>query len=344
LKTLRFKLFVILLFIGTKLFSQNAIIVPAIYYDETNKKIAQEKNINSEIYEYLQQYWFQGLLSISKCSEETFGEVNSVIDAQRVCEVSKSTYIVYGYLQQKLTSWYGNLKIYDSLKKKIVHEIFVSDSINEYERFTETLKERVLEGFESIIGMTASENERGREFELDLPISAFYWNPIDEKWRNAITGIAGGFIGLEFYPPLENSKLKKLKYDFSFRFTTSYLYGIGKKENYPLNYHSVNVKIPFIFHIYLSQKNSFYIGTGPYYEYEILLIEQKYREIENFSQNMFGMENLIGYKFQASKRISFFFETSFDFHFKKDSYIDVKSGLGMNIRLCGKNNGENNEK
>ncbi|WP_407427407.1 hypothetical protein [Treponema sp.] len=316
-------------------YAQNAVIAPIVCYDENTQKLDFPENPNEKLYSLLEKYWLEGLVGFKKASEKDYDMVNSAVDAQRVCNILGEQYIIYGFVQKNEASWYGNLKLYDSEKRKIVDEFFVVDKISRYDRFMETLADRILEGFEQVLGLSQRQlaETKKRPFEFRIPISGFYWSPITEKWNDAYMGIAGGNLGLEIFPPLKNNTIKSLRYDFSGQIRATYSYGKESENEYPLNLHKISVGLPLLAHIYLSKYHGFYIGGGMAYSYEILTVTEKYEEERTLKETFFNALGILGYELSVCEWFKIFTDVEFDFHLSDDKFIEVRPTLGFSFSI-----------
>ena len=317
------------------LFAEKVLLAPVVAYDEHNKKLDLEVNANRVFYEKLNSYWFEGKLTFEYITESKYGAINSVVDAQRVCSISESQYIVYGYFQKNSNSWYGNLKLYDNYAKKVSDEFFVSDSLDNYDRFIETLNERILEGMEKLLGFTELQlrEEKRRPFEVRLPVTFSYWSPLGDKWNDVYMGIAGGSLGCEIFPSMKNNVFHTLKYDYSGLLRGSYEYGKENEGGYPLNLHKISIDFPVLFHLYFSNHSSIYAGTGFFYEFEIMQITEKYSQSKNIHQSLFGVLGILGYELSVNDFFKIRLDVETDFHISDDRFIEIKPSLGFVFSL-----------
>lgn len=197
------------------------------------------------------------------------------------------------------------------------------------------LCQNIFYGIEEITGFSQDKlkEKTTRPMELRIPVSLFYWTPVDTTWRKTILGIAGINTGAEFYPsqPLIVSNGKLM--DFSARFNLSWNAGINQKESYPLMLNTIALSIPVVFHIHFNECNSLYFGTGIAYGVEFLKIRPKYDDEQFSYQNAFSFELIAGYEFNINKTVSFFAEIKFDWHLAKDGFVSVKTCLGSSFNI-----------
>lgn len=315
------------------MFAENIILAPLVCYDENNKIIELTKNPNKIINRDLSKVWFEGIINFSAIDEKNYGLIYTIVDAERLCVVLNSDYIVYGYIQKNELSWYGNLKLYDANRKQIVKDFFASDSIDNFNRFITVLEQNLVSGIEEILGIDFlnEEVEKNRPTEIRIPISACYWTPIDYKWSNVITGITGVNTGIEIFPPFQTKTFNNTLVDVSATLKLSYAYGIGSQKKYPLDYHTVTVCFPVSFYFHFTEKHSTYFGAGFFYELELMNVQKKYENPQFMYQNMFGTTISAGYEFLLNNFCSIYTEICLDYHFAADSYIAVKPSLGIKI-------------
>ena len=323
-----------LLLITHKLFAENVILAPIMSVTEESNELVLKTEINNEIFKYLKQYNFENIIKFKTISEDSFGKVTSVLDANRICKILNSNYIVYGYIQKNSKSWYCNLKLYDFQKKVVTREIFVSDELQKFDRFVKLICSRTVDIFREEIGLKEqSFVDRSMPIRLDLAQSVYYWSPLTKNWINAIYGIIGTNLTTEFYPFINNTAFFFMDWRYSFRLNLSYSYGLGNQENYPANYHTITVSAPALAHLYIDKTNECYVGLGPYYEMEILHIKQNYLEENVVFQNMFGLQSIIGYCFIVNDLLGVFSELEFNFHFSQTPYASVKPSIGVRFNM-----------
>ena len=321
-----------------KAHADTVLVAPVIVYDKDSNVIKLPDNPCEKIYEKLSSFWFEGLVEFKKLSARDYGEIYTLIDANRVCSAEKSEYILFGYIKKNDGNWFCDIKLYSSNLKKITGEYYASDDISHSERLFNNLCENIIEGLTEITGITGleGENKNYTSFKMKLPVTAFYWTPVDYDWNKKMLGIAGGEIGIDLYPPVKKVTLNQKLLDYSIRPAFSYSYAMEKDGSYPLRYHGISFVLPLLFHLHLNKSNAFYAGTGPYYEIELLNVQPLYENETFCYQNIFGLESLLGYEFSAGKVVNLFTEVKCDFHFNKDTFISIKPSLGISFNLGGK--------
>lgn len=317
------------------LFAQNAIVAPIVYYDKNSQKVDITENPNEKLFSILEKYWLEGLVGFVKATENEYGMVNSSVDAQRLCNIIGEQYIVYGFIQQNENSWFGDLKLYDGEKRRIIDEFFVMDSINQYERFIGTLADRVLDGFSDLLGLTQKQivSAKKRPLEIRIPMSGFYWSPLGKKWNETYMGLGGGNLGIEFFPPLKDNTIKSLRYDFSGQIRGAYLQGRNVDNAYPFDIKKIAVSLPLLAHIYFSAYNGLYLGGGVSYTYEILDITEKYESPKTMTQTFMTALGIAGYELSVCDWFKIFTDVEFDFHISDDRYVEVRPTLGFSFSL-----------
>ncbi len=315
--------------------AETVLIAPIIIYDKDSNVIPLDRNPSEEIYGKVSDYWFEGMLDIRLLSSRKYGEIYTTLDASRCCVAEEAEYILFGYIQKNEGSWSGSMKLYSANAKKTLMEFFSSDDINHYERLLDNLSDKILTGLEEITGLNRSEvlNSKIRPFELRMPASVFYWTPVDTGWNSTMTGIAGCDVGLELFPRQPKVTLGQILVDFSLRPELSYSYGMGKDGVYPLHYNGISFVLPVLARFHFNMRNSLYIGTGAYYEIELMSIIPKYEKQQFHYQNIFGLESFVGYELNVNEALDVFTEARFDFHFSKDSFLAVKAVLGLSLSL-----------
>lgn len=315
--------------------AQNAIVAPVVCYDENTQKLELEENPGEALFAKLEKYWLEGLVGFRQATENEYGMVNSAVDAQRICNIMGEQYIIYGFIQRNENSWYGDLKLYDGEKRRIIDEFFAVDNINRYDRFIGTLADRILDGFEDLLGLTQKQfiEAKKRPLEFRIPFSGFYWTPLGEKWSETYMGKYGGNVGIEIFPPLKDNTLKSLRYDFSGQIRGSYSCGQNVEDVYPFELKKFSISLPLLTHLYFSAYNSIYIGGGVSYTYETLEITEKYEEPKVLSQTFMTALGIFGYELSICKWVKVFTDVEFDFHISDDKYIEVRPTLGFSVSL-----------
>lgn len=315
--------------------AETVLMVPVIVYDKDSNVVVQSKNPSEEIFSTISGYWFKGLLSFKNLSAKKYGEIYTTFEANRVCEAEEARFILFGYMQKNEANWLVNIKLYDRNEKKTIREFYSSDDISHYNRLIENISGNILEGLEDVTGLNRSEikKEETRPFEIKIPVSIFYWSPIDGDWSTRLLGIAGLDLGMDIYPPQSKFLVGQILVDYSFRPALSYSYAMGKTDGYPLNYHGISFVLPGCLHFHFDPKNSFYLGLGGYYEMELLKMKPNYESSKFEYQNIFGLESFFGYEFSATELLNIFAEVRFDFHVNNDTFIAVKPVCGVSFNF-----------
>ena len=310
-------------------------IAPLAVYDGDGNKTEAPYNPSKAIHDELEKRWFGGLINFSHISESKYGIPVTIIDAHKICASESTDYLVYGYLKKNESSWLCEVKLYDASGKKIIKEFFAGDSIDHYDRLINVLCQNILFGIEEITGLNKDElrQKKTRPMELRIPVSLFYWSPVDSDWGDKILGIAGVNAGLELYPPqpviVSNGKLM----DFSTRFNLSWNIGINKKNTYPLVINTMAISLPVLLHVHFNERHSLYGGFGLAYNIELMSIKPKYENEKFLYQNVFSFETIAGYEFDINDKARLFAEMAFDFHLLGDGFVSVKPCLGASFNI-----------
>lgn len=309
-------------------------IAPLAVYDSSGNKTSAPYNPSKAMHSELEKHWFGGLINFSHISESKYGIPVTIIDAHKICTSENADYLIYGYLKKNESSWLCEVKLYDANGKKIIKEFFAGDSIDHYDRIINVLCQNILFGIEEISGLNKDElrQKKTRPMELRIPVSLFYWSPVDGGWGDKILGIAGVNAGLELYPPqpviVSNGKLM----DFSARFNLSWNIGINKKNTYPLVINTMAISLPVLLHVHFNERHSLYGGFGLAYNIELMSIKPKYENEKFLYQNVFSFETIAGYEFEINDKAHLFAEMDFDFHLLGDGFVSVKPCLGASFK------------
>lgn len=325
----------LLYFSFTKLFAAKMAITPFIIYENAGKKINFDHNPAETIFIELEQYWFEGLLGFSYFSEKNYGLVYTLMDANATCSAENQDYLLYGFVQKNETNWFADVKLYDASKKKLIKEFYSSDDIEHYNRFIENLIRNIIDGLLDITGLSKEEKikEEQRPMELKLPVSAYYWSPINEKWNRKIIGTAGIKIGADFYPSQKKKIFNSKLIDISIMPKFEWNYGLNHKDVYKLSLNTISIGAPLLFHIHFDNIHTVYTGAGFNYEIELMSIVPKYEEKKFLYQNIFSVEITAGYDFHLNELLELIAETTFDFHLGKSEFVSIKPALGVSFNL-----------
>lgn len=326
---------ILIIFFACYLHAESFQITQFVLYDENYNRIEDVRNPAEIIYDELLKLDFQSLLDFEYISSKKYGDIISALDASKLCSVEGSDYVVYGFVQKNEKYWFSNIKLYENQSKKVIKEFFASDSIDYYDRFTEYLIQNVTKGLEELTGVIAEfYNKKERPTTMKLELGGFYWTPLTEKWMNVFTSTAGGKLGFDIYPPIPKIKLSPVvNMTFSGKILTSYYYGLGKENNYPLDLHSVAISALFGLNYNILKNHSLFIYTGPSVEYNFLFVSPKYESSQFHYDYFFGLDTLIGYEMKVNKIISLSADCLFNFRFNNDEYMTLKPGLSMLIKL-----------
>lgn len=325
----------ITLLVYSSIFAETMAISTVVVYDQDYSRFECETDFGNIIYKRLEKEWFSGLIAFSSLSVSDYGEVYTVLDANKVCTSWNFDYILYGFVQKNENSWYGNIKLYSLTARKIEKEFFASDEVSHIQRFMNTLCENIISGIYEITGLHVSDEKPSDiiPFRIDIPAEVFYWNPLGTKWNEVYTGIVGGLSGIDFVPPQKRLILFERIIYFSLGADISYCFGIGKENSYPLNLHTIQLLTPAKIHVDFNERHSLYAKVAPYYEIDLLNISEKYKTAELHFQNMAGLEIGLGYEFSALDFFSLYAKTDFDFHFSKDGFFSIKPGFGAKVKV-----------
>lgn len=328
-------LLLIITFLMVKVFASEIVLTPLVSYDSFGNKIDMDENPAEAIYKSLEQHWFEGMIKFSYLSETQTGVVYTLMDANVICVSEKKDCIFYGYVQKNEGNWFANVKLYDASKKKVIREFYSSDDIDHYQRFLDHLTSNIIDGLMSITGLSKDEllDKNMRPTELKIPVSGFYWTPVDGDWNKVIMGVAGAKLGFEFFPSQKQVLFSSNLLDFSIMLKFEYNYGKNPNSSYPLTLNTVKVGLPVIFHIHTDTKNTLYTGFGINYGIEMLNYIPKYEEEKYLYQNIISGEFTAGYEFNISRFLNMFSELAVDIHFGQGGFITVKPTLGLSLNV-----------
>ncbi len=96
---------------------------------------------------------------------------------------------------------------------------------------------------------------------------------------------------------------------------------------------ALSVQCPFLAHVHFDSRNTVYGGLGLGYELELLNIQPKYEDSRFLYQNLFYLENRIGYEFYFNERFNLFTDLTAEYHFIESSFVNLKIGFGINFNL-----------
>jgi hypothetical protein len=269
----------------------------------------------------LQQYWFNGLISISLLSSNQAGNIQSVFDAAAVCQSEHCDYIIYGYIKNTGQALSAELKLYSNPDKKIEQTFYAQDNADEYPRLITTLSEHIAD---YLCKKTGTKKEPVPEDQysmaISLPFTAGYWSHVNDVWNSHILGIVRVSTGLDFQPPIPLDTTKNHKHALIFRTAAGFKYAYGNPDYYPANYYSVTMSAPAILAVSLNKWNQILAGFGPFYEFNILQIHERYKEEGIHFENSFGIELLLNYAFTPSDKWKICFGTT--------AFIPVSENIG----------------
>jgi len=310
-------------------------IAPLAVYDSDGNKTEAPYNPSKAIHDELEKRWFGGLINFYHISESKYGIPITIIDAHKICALESADYLIYGYLKKNESSWLCEVKLYDANGKKIIKEFFAGDSIDHYDRLINILCQNILFGIEEITGLNKDElrQKKTRPMELRIPVSLFYWSPVDSDWGDKILGIAGVNAGIELYPPQPVIVSHGNLIDFSARLNLSWNIGINKKNTYPLVINTMAISLPVLLYVHFNERHSLYGGLGLAYNIELMSIKPKYENEKFLYQNVFSFETIAGYEFEINDKAHLFAEMAFNFHLLGDGFVSVKPCLGASFNI-----------
>lgn len=325
----------ILLLISCSLFAEKISLAPIITFDEKFNKIPSDKKLEKKLLNELGGYWLEGTVVFELLKASEYGEVYTVLDANKASESSGAVYLLYGYIQKNENSWFANLKLYSKNEKKIIREFFASDELNQYDRLVDDLANKIVKGINEISGFDISVKRQNEisDYKLTLPASVYFWSPIMPDWNKVLLGITGINIGLDFYPEQTVKVVDGYKYEWSIGLRLNYAFGIGKDNSYPLNYHVCGIYAPVLIHFQFNNKHSAFFGAGLFYEFEFINVIEKYKNQSFYYQNILGLELNAAYNYSINEKIDLHAGFDIDFHFNDYEFISLKPGLGVSIKM-----------
>jgi hypothetical protein len=252
----------------------------------------------------LQQYWFDGLIEISSFSAEQTGNIQSAFDAAAVCQTEKCDYLIYGYIKKTGNAVSAEAKLFSNPDKKVEQTFYAQDNTDEYERLIITLSQHIGDYLCKKTG-TVKQPVPEEQYNqiISFPFTVGYWSHINDVWNNHILGIIRCTTGLEFQPPIPLDNSKNHKHTLSFRIEAGFRYAYGNPDYYPANYFSVSTSLPALFSVKFDRQNQITLGMGPFYDFSILQIKEKYKEKSTHYDNNFGIELLLNYIFSPSEKV-----------------------------------------
>jgi len=311
-------------------FTSEIKIAPLAVFDSNGNAAEFSSSPSRIIYTELEKHWFEGLLSFSYLDEKKYEIPVTIVDANKICISEKSDYLLYGFIKKNESSWQCEVKLYDANSKKNLKQFFASDSLEYPDRLMDVLCQNILYGLEEITGLTADTviAKKNHPAEISIPISPFYWTPVDSEWGSRILGIAGVATGIEFYPEQPSFALKGKLLDFSLKLNLLWKIGINKEEGYPLILNTAAVSLPVLFHIHFDMHHSLYCGAGLCYSFEFMKIRPKYENEKFLYQNIFSAEAVLGYEYCINNKVKMFTEVVADFALHEDGFISIRPGIG----------------
>lgn len=330
-------LMIFMALISAGISAEAMLIAPLVLYDEEGKKLEEEYNPAEAICTELMRYQFDGLLNFSLLAEGGRSTIYTIADANKACIKERAEYMLYGYAQKNEGSWLANIKLYSLNEKKIIKQFYSSDDTEHYERFIRNLTANILDGLEELTGLNQDRindiDKKTHPLKIKIPVSLFYWSPIDKKWNEQMLGIAGADLAVELEPRLPHSSAASMFIDFSIRLHCSWSYAMNQKNAYPFSQNGILAGLPVFVHLHFNPHHSVYAGLGLYYELEIMSIRPKYENSQLLYQNIFGIETALGYEFAVNNFLNLFTELTCNFHLNNDRFISLKPSVGASFTI-----------
>lgn len=259
----------------------------------------------------LQQYWFNGLVSFSALDRKQAGNIQSVFDAASVCQSEHCDYIIYGYIKNSGQSLSAEIKLYNNPDKRIEQTFYAQDNADECGRLISTMADHIAD---YLCKKTGTEKQplpaESYSQIISFPFTVGYWSHVNDVWNTRILGTVRGSTGLDFQPPIPLDTTRNHKHALIFRTAAGFKYAYGNPDYYPANYYSITVSAPAILAVSLNKWNQILVGFGPFYEFNILQIQEKYEETSVHYENDFGIELLLNYAFAPSDKWKICFGTT----------------------------------
>lgn len=325
-------LLVSMILLSTKCFSSKITIVQFAGYEEDTGKEFYTK-INGDIYDQLSGYSFDGLISFSTPHQNT-PIVYSSLEAIQVAQLLSSDYLLYGYIRKTTNSYFVEVKLYNFHTGTIEKLFFSSDDLENYNRLVFTLSKNIAEYFCLLLDI---ELEKGsgdiKKLTLDIPVSVGYWSPIKKDWIGEFLGIVGTGFGLQLFPELSFSFIKNTSIELSIGLEFQYRFALGRDKLEPAYLHSVHIASPVLLNCSFKPRHSLFLGLGPLYGLDILLICQRYREQETIVSNSYGLRTSLGYSYQLHPVCKIITGLDIDGYFTRNTSptISCKVGCSFNV-------------
>lgn len=324
----------VMLWIGIaacKVSAEEVYIAPITIYG--NAEGLRGKEISETLCRKINEGFYRTVVEFKSGSSEDDKNINSIMDAKNYAVKMGCNYVIYGYIRNNSTSWYAEMKLFNSEEQRNEKEFFTSDDIESYERFVCTLAKNISEYFANRIGIAELEKERERPAEIRIPVQINYWTPLNEAWIKHVYGIAGVKAGVEFYPPIGFEKVPYQKMDFSIGSNVDYRIGAGNPNIYKAICNEITIDFPIIAHYHMNARNSLYAGISPSYRVLIYSIEQKYEESAVFVQNRFSLGVMGGYEFTLNDRCNIKFDIKPDIELGTSPRVTLETGVGVIFKV-----------
>jgi hypothetical protein len=295
-------------------------VAPIVCFNDDGA-LAGYDDVYTQLTAELQQYWFNGLIGISSLSLNQAGNIQSAFDAAAVCQSEHCDYIIYGYIKNAGQSLSAEIKLYSNPDKKIEQTFYAQDNADQCPRLITTLSDHIAD---YLCKKTGTEKqpvpEENYSQVISLPFTVGYWSHVNDVWSSRILGVVRGSTGIDFQPPIPLDTTRNHKHALIFRTAAGFKYAYGNPDYYTANYYSITVSTPALLAVSLNKRNQILAGFGPFYEFNILQIQEKYEEESIHYENDFGIELLLNYAFAPSDKWKICFGTT--------AFVPVSENIG----------------
>lgn len=293
----KFFAIIVLITAISRLSASDAIIkISSLVSYKNNEKVSTQKSFENELLSNLRSFNYNEVISFSFITSKD--NVESTLDAMKICKKEKIEYLFYGYISENEKSLNVELKLFQAKTNSVTKVFYGSDDVSNKSRLCNYIANNISDYICEIFGVSQSTNiPDTNPMKVSLPFNIGYWFNVNDVWSERVFGIVTTSVGLGFNPGWR--KVKTAYYDLSLTFRTSLIfrYGIGNPQFYECSFLSVAVSAPLVAILEFSKRNQMHLGFGPCYELDMLFLENKYDKTSLHIQNLFSFQLFLEYAF-----------------------------------------------
>ncbi|MBN2658796.1 MAG: hypothetical protein JXR86_17210 [Spirochaetales bacterium] len=260
--------------------------------------------------------------------------VMNIMEASSLCDREGYDNLIFGFLTADDVKCSMELKFYSHRTRSVETTFFASDAINQIERLSAEISEKIFTYIDRDSGYYKQEPEKVFQPGIfSIPVTLGYWVPLESERRDYSTSIICAGSGIQVDPFENLHKWENLALEFRFGFSVLYELSINDPDYETFYLHKTNFFIPVELGLLITGKHSFSISAAPFIQMDILDLRKNYQEPETAVSAAFGFSAGIAYNYIFTDFFRFGLSCSFDFVFYDPLQVTFRPGISVLFNL-----------